>query len=100
MNAGTVITLNEAKQYTQNFQVLLPGETKAYYVGANKVKQILEQENCIGVRMYNGYDTVQQVKNLVLVGVDNTGKDMTAGVIVEKLLPCPANCDISSALYF
>jgi hypothetical protein len=35
---------------------------------------------------------------LVLVGVDANGDDMTDGIIVDKLLPCPPACSIKNVL--
>lgn len=97
-NSGEVITLNEAMGFTHSFQDNNPGATKAFFVGANKLNLILEQEDCIGIRIYNGYDDVLRKHNLVLIGVDEDGEDITNGVIVEHLLTCPPDCPKSSDL--
>lgn len=96
---GEVIDLAEAETLTHAYQQSFPAEKKAFFVGAVHLKQILEQEGCIGIRIYNGYDEAEGKKNLVLVGVNITTEDMTDGVIVDKLAACPNHCDISSALY-
>lgn len=98
-NTGSEITLEEAKDYTHAFQEENPGAIKSFYVGAKKLKRILEQVDCVGLRIYNGYDTDQNNKpNLVLVGVDENGEDLTNGVILEKLAICPPICPKSSPL--
>lgn len=98
-NTGSEITLEEAKDYTHAFQEDNPGAIKSFYVGAKKLKLILDQEECVGVRIYNGYDTDQNNKpNLVLVGVDKMGEDMTDGIILDKLETCPSLCPGSSTL--
>lgn len=95
---GVVITLNEAINYTHSFQNENPKAIKSYFVGSEKLALILEQKNCIGVRIYNGYDTKTNKENRVLVGVDTSGEDMSTGVIVEELSPCPTACPKESPL--
>lgn len=97
---GAVISLDEAEMLTGGYQNNFPTEPKAYFIGAERLKQVLEQENCIGVRIYNGYDEAEGKKNLVLVGVNITTEDMTGGVILDKLAQCPNHCDVGSPLYF
>lgn len=100
-NTGTVISLEEAKGYTHAFQEDKPDAIKSFYVGAKKLQRILEQEDCMGVRIYNGrtIDTDYRNKaNLVLVGVNKKGEDMTDGIILEDLAPCPHFCPQSSPL--
>jgi hypothetical protein len=36
--------------------------------------------------------------NLVLVGVDKNGEDITQGVILERLTICPTHCPKNSVL--
>ena len=91
-NTGEVISLTEAKGYVSEFSKVYPDEVKSFFVGAANVKLILAQEDCIGVRIYNGYDSVEARMNQVLVGVDSDENDMKNGVIVEKILACPPNC--------
>lgn len=97
-NSSEVITLEQAIDYTHAFQENNPDTIKSFFVGVNKINRILEQENCIGIRAYNGYDNVQNTNNLVLVGVDVNGQDMTEGVILERLITCPPDCAKSSPL--
>lgn len=100
-NTGTVISLEEAKEYTHAFQEDKPNAIKSFYVGAKKLQRILEQEDCMGVRIYNGRTTDTDHKNktnLVLVGVNKKGEDMTDGIILENLAPCPYSCPQFSPL--
>lgn len=97
-NSGEVITENQAIDFTHTFQQRHPNEKKAYFVGSNKVEMILEQEGCIGVRIYDGLDSETSEQNRVLVGVNADGEDMTNGIIVEELIPCPSRCDQNSSL--
>jgi hypothetical protein len=97
-NTGGEITLAEAQKYVSAFRTKYPNEVKAFFIGKTCVKKILDQKDCIGVRIYNGYDSDADRLNLVMVGVDDQGKDMTNGVIMDKMKPCPVGCDSGSAL--
>lgn len=97
-NSSSVITLTEAISYTHTFQGENPGAIKSYFVGINKLNLILAQDNCIGVRIYNGAVVGSNEIKLVLVGVDNNGEDMTSGVMLQDLVPCPAMCPKGSSL--
>ncbi|WCM41304.1 hypothetical protein MG290_10080 [Flavobacterium sp. CBA20B-1] len=97
-NASKVITLEEAIAFTHAYQTLYPNEIKAYFAGSNKIESILSQENCIGIRIYNGYNTAKNTTNLVLVGVNALGEDMTNGIILENLVSCPQHCSSTSVL--
>jgi len=97
-NTGEVITLAEATGFTHSFQEENPNVIKSFFVGTNKLNLILEQKDCIGIRIYNGYDVDQNTINLVLVGVDEKGEDMTDGVIVDHLVFCPPFCPKNSPL--
>lgn len=97
-NSSDQITLEEAIAYTHNAQTAFPEQPKSFFVGINKLNLILEQQGCIGVRIYNGYSEKEHIKNLVLVGVDSEGEDMTNGVILERLVICPRFCPKNSPL--
>src|SRR5690554_4500720 len=97
-NTAEIITLEEAIDFTHSFQKRNPDELKSFFVGINKLNLILEQKDCVGLRIYNGYNTETQKNNLVLVGVDEKGEDITNGVILEDLFSCPTYCPKSSPL--
>lgn len=97
-NSGEVISLDEAIEFTHSFQTDNPNRIKSFFAGSNLINRILEQENCIGIRIYNGYDTIRNKTNLVLIGVDEAGEDITNGVILEHLNPCPTDCPKNSPL--
>lgn len=97
-NTGEVITLDEAIDFTHTYQNNNPDEIKSFFAGINKINRILGQDDCIGIRFYNGENSTTGAKNLVLVGVDKDGEDITSGVIVEYLTPCPKFCPKNSQL--
>lgn len=97
-NSGSVISLAEAQALVSKFRSKFPNEIKASFAGVNNVNLILEQEGCIGIRIYNGYDQALGRFAPVIVGVNSVGKDMTNGVIIDRLDPCPSVCDPNSPL--
>lgn len=98
-NTGSEINLTEAQTLVNAFSANFPKEIKASAVGVNNLNLILKQPNCVGIRIYNGYNEALGRLSPVLVGVDSAGKDMTNGVIIDRLDPCPSVCDPSSPLY-
>lgn len=97
-NSGEDISLQEAENYTKSYQRDYPNDFKSFFVGINNLNLILEQPDCIGLRIYNGYSENEKVKNLVLVGVGSDGEDLTNGVILERLITCPRWCPKNSPL--
>ncbi|HTO16215.1 MAG TPA: hypothetical protein VLZ83_10605 [Edaphocola sp.] len=97
-NSSEVVSLTEAQSYTHAFQNQNPEAIKAYFAGIDKIKLILEQEGCIGIRFYNGYDLESEKANLVLVGVNEAGEDMELDTILERLFTCPPICAHKSSL--
>lgn len=97
-DSGKEITLEEACQYTHAFQSANPQAIFSYLVSTNNLNKILEQKDCSGIRIYNGYDVTNQKSNIVLVGVDENGNDMTRGVLLDELRSCPFDCPGASPL--
>ena len=95
---GTVVTLKEASVWTANYRKNIPvGGTIAHFVGKNKLNMILQQKDCVGVRIYYGIDEKGN-KNLVLVGADANENDLANGVIVEYFPKCPPKCSSANSL--
>lgn len=87
-----VITLEQAVKYVQNFKSFpRTPSTKGAYFGRNIFDKILSQGGCVGIRYYYGQDDNGN-SNMVLVGVDSRGNDLTGGILAEIGLPCPPYC--------
>jgi hypothetical protein len=91
-NSGSIITKEEAKMFINAFKAKYPQEVTAFFVGSNNVDLILKQAGCIGIRIYNGYSTIESKMNQVLVGVNAQQQDMDNGIIIERLYTCPPYC--------
>jgi hypothetical protein len=97
-NEDHSISLAEAAELTANYRNAQTGDyIKAEYFGKNAILDLLNQDNCIGMRIYYGLDN-NSVKKLVLVGVDGNGNDLDSGVILDKGFPCPTYCSSSNSL--
>jgi hypothetical protein len=98
-NTGSIITEAQAKELINNFNAKFPGEVVSSFIGVNPIKKIVDQENCIGIRVYNGYDAITQKLSLVMVGVDQEEQDILEnGIIYDKLAICPPLCSKNGLL--
>ena len=91
------ITLEEASKLTANFRKWRPNAIKAHFFGRDAIQQILDQEGCLGIRMYNAFDDNEK-PHLVLVGVDANENDLYTGTTVEFSKPCPPFCGANNPL--
>lgn len=95
-NSGSIISVTDARNLISTFNNKFPGETISSFIGLNNVNRVLNQPNCIGIRIYNGYDDVNKKLCLVIIGVDNQERDIVAsGIIYDDLLTCPTICPIN-----
>lgn len=95
------ISLEDARAFTRRFRStskMAPasGDHASAFKGAD-VMELLLQEGCWGLRIYRGQDE-KGAACFVLVGVDEKGRDLTSGVLLEKGWPCPPFCDDESSL--
>lgn len=97
-NEGKVVSLHEAAVWTANYRKSIKsGETIAHFIGKNKLIELLEQENCVGVRIYYGLDENGE-KNLVFVGADQNENDLIENIILEFTKKCPPYCSDKNPL--
>jgi hypothetical protein len=96
--AGEVITLPEAIIYVNDFRKKFPKEIKASIFDCSLIQKLLDQTNCSQLKIYYGYDDQGSHLAPVLVGIDDEGDDMTAGIILERSGMCPDQCDFASPL--
>lgn len=95
---GEIVTLSEAAGWTENFRDTIPADgIKGHFFGKDLLNKILEQSECMGIRIYYGLEE-DGTKNLVLVGAKANEDDMENGVILERSIVCPPNCGIPSSL--
>lgn len=97
-NEGTTIRLTDAVEWTTNYRNSVPaGSTLAHFYGKNKLMEILQQTDCVGIRIYFGIEP-DGTESLVLVGANANGEDLYNGVIIDRAYRCPIYCPSKSPL--
>lgn len=97
-NEDHSISLNDAAKLTKRYRDSVPtGSTIAHFFGKDAIQAILNQENCVGIRIYYGLNA-DDVKQLVAVGVTADENDMFNGLLAEKSFLCPAQCSTNNPL--
>jgi hypothetical protein len=98
------ITLAEAKALIKRFRDKHKDEKdipRSHRIGREVVERILAQEGCTGLRIYHAHKKERDERGgpetLVIVGVTETGADLTA-VIAEETWTCPPFCSAPSPL--
>ncbi len=91
------IPLDLAARWTRNYREKQPGETKAHFFGRNLVQKILDQEGCMGIRLFYALDDDSQ-KQLIIVGADAEANNQVDGIIADRNAPCPDQCGQADAL--
>jgi hypothetical protein len=95
---GGSISLSVASDWTKNYRdTISDGEVKAHFFGKDIISDILNQDHCMGIRIYYAIDD-NGAKQLILVGVDGNEKDQTEGIVADFSVPCPHSCDVMSDL--
>ncbi len=70
---------------------------KAGAFARDQVLQLLNQTGCVGIRIYHGR-IPDGSPSLVLAGIDGSDNDLTKGMLLEQLWPCPPICPTASTL--
>lgn len=99
---GAPIALDQAAAWTANYRRQAVADettgtvTKAHFYGRDILLKLLEQEGCVGIRVYYGRDDRGQ-KQLVLVGADADGNDLES-MVVDNSRICPPDCSTDGIL--
>jgi len=96
-NENHSISLNDATRLTATYRETNGEEFLGGYFGQEAIKSILNQNGCVGIRIYNAIDDNDR-PTFVLVGVTADNNDMTGGELAEFMIGCPPNCDSGSPL--
>jgi hypothetical protein len=92
------ITLAQASGWTKNYRdTISVTETIAHYFGKQAIQAILNQEDCVGLRLYYALDNDSN-KQIIVVGVDEDNNDLYNGLLAERSLKCPQDCPTANPL--
>ncbi len=86
------IAIEEASDLTRNYRMSAgKGAIKGGFFGRAAIEQVLSQEGAVGIRYYYAKENNGRPV-LIMVGVDEYGKDLVDGFIAERSVPCPPFC--------
>lgn len=94
---GGAIILSKGAAFTKEHRLRNPTALKGHFFGKEILNQILEQEGCVGIRMYHGQDSETGQRELILVGADQYEDDML-DLIADLSSACPHKCSTPNAL--
>ena len=92
---GSEVVLSDAASWTLTYRNIHRQDTKAHFFGKSIINTLLNQEGCMGIRIY--YTLDRGVKELVLVGVDANEDDILV-TIADASVPCPPYCGVNNEL--
>jgi hypothetical protein len=97
-NENHQISLQDAAELTANFRNSHPiGTTIGLFYGKATIQSILNQPNCVGIRIYYAQDANNE-STMVIVGTDANENDMENGILAEYGIKCPNNCSNPNSL--
>lgn len=97
-NEDHSISLATASEWTKNYRDDSPEDaTIAHFYGKAAIQAILDQTDCVGIRIYYALDETGQ-KQLVIVGVDASENDLYTGLLAERSKKCPNTCSATNPL--
>lgn len=89
---GEYISLQDACSWTANHRNSSSyNGIKSQFYGKSKIAGILQQQGCVGLRIYYAIDS-SNVPVLVLIGTNCDGNDIESSMILERGTICPPNC--------
>lgn len=93
---GSPIALEVAAEATARYRATGAG-IHAHFFGRDILQDILDQDDCMGIRMYYGMDE-DGVSQLILVGANAEEEDLYDGIVADRSVPCPNRCALASPL--
>ncbi len=86
------ISVEDAGSLTRNYrQQAGKGAVNGGFFGRAAIEQVLSQEGVVGIRYYYAKENNDRPV-LILVGVDENGRDLYEGFVCERSVPCPPYC--------
>jgi hypothetical protein len=86
------VSLEAAAALTKGYrEVAAKGTPLGSLFPRDVFERLLAQPRCAGIRIYYGRNDRRE-HELLLVGVDETGDDMTDGEMFDISYPCPPYC--------
>jgi hypothetical protein len=94
---GAPIDRAKAKRWTAKYRSSGRGRTNSHLFGFDTVKNLLNQEGCVGMRIYYALNDEGE-QQLLLVATDVNGNDLKDSEILDFSHACPPDCSTGSGL--
>lgn len=94
---GSTITLPAASAMTKEHRARNSGARLGHFFGKDIIQQILDQEGCMGIRIYYGIDPGTGMRELVVVGANEEEDDML-DLVADFSMACPNRCSSANVL--
>jgi len=92
------INLETASKWTKNFRnTISEGETIAEFFGKDHIQEILNQADCVGIRIYYSLDDTGK-KHLIICGAKANEDDIYTGMLAEAALGSPPFSGVTNPL--
>src|ERR1041385_6402092 len=91
------IDLQTASEWTANYREAFPDDIKGHFFGKDDIQRILDQNECVGMRLYYAIDA-NGAKQIIVTGVKANEDDLFGGLLAERSYPCPPMCGSSNPL--
>jgi hypothetical protein len=97
-NENHEISLEKAIEFTKRYRESAgPKANLAGFFGKTTLLKILNQQDCVGIRIYHGLND-DNTLTFVLVGANASEEDLFKGELAEYATQCPPFCDFKSPL--
>jgi hypothetical protein len=93
---GGQINLDVASAMTAKYRKAEPSAIRGRLFGKDAINALLNQTGCMGIRIYYGLSVAGE-KELILVGTDASGNDMTQ-LVMDMSKLCPPYSSIPNSL--
>jgi hypothetical protein len=92
-NVGAAIPHDMAKRWKEAYKKQHPDGLESHFFGSAIIQRLLSQPNVAGISIQYALDD-EGVPQLILVGIDKTGRKMTAANEFEadRSYHCPSDC--------
>ncbi|MEI6595854.1 MAG: hypothetical protein WCO28_09830, partial [Bacteroidota bacterium] len=99
-NENQQISLTAASALTANYRSnqIGIGFILGQYFSKDSLNSVLNQETCVGVRIYYGLNADNTTPELVVVGVDANENDLANGIVLDNGALCPPRCGLTNSL--
>jgi len=93
-NIDKAVAAKLTKNYREAYGI---EESKGFYYGKEKIKSIIEQKGCMGIRVYYGLNSIGE-DTLVLVAVDGKWNDIGLTNVAEYGISTALHADSSGSM--